>query len=47
MLQSQDLRVDQESKPYIRVNTGELNGVPSTKLSTLYTLLNGLCYYCI
>jgi len=29
------------------VITRELDGVPSTKLSTLYTLLNGPCYYCV
>ena len=38
LLQSQDLRVDQEKKPYIRVNIRELNGVPSTGMSTLYML---------
>ena len=38
ILQSQDLRVDQEKESYIRVNTRELNKAPSTNLSTLYTL---------
>jgi len=38
MLQSQDLRVDQVKKPYIRVNIRELNEVLATMLSTLYML---------
>ena len=33
-----DLGVSQEKKSCIRVNTREINRVPSTKLSTLYTL---------
>ena len=36
VLQTQDFRVSQEKEPCIRVNTRELNGVSSTKLSTLY-----------
>ncbi len=36
MLQSQDLRVGQVKKPYIRVNTRELDRVSNTNLSTLY-----------
>ena len=38
MLQSQDLRVGQEKKPCIRVNTRELDEVPYINLSILYTL---------
>jgi len=38
MLWSQDFRVDQEKKPYIRINTRELNRVFSTELSILYML---------
>jgi len=38
MLQFQDLKVDQEKKPYIRVNTREFNEVPCTELFTLYIL---------
>ena len=38
MLQSQDLRVGQVKKPYIRVNIRELNEILATKLSTLYML---------
>jgi len=38
MLQTQDLRASQEKEPYIRVNTRELDKVPSTGLFTLYTL---------
>ena len=47
VLQLKDFRVSQREESCIRVNTRELNGVPSTKLSTLYTLLDSLCYYCI
>jgi len=39
MLQSQDLKVDQEKKPYIKINTRELDKVSSTELSILYTKL--------
>ena len=45
MLQLKDFRVSQRKEPCIRVNTRELNEVPSTKLSILYTLLDGPCYY--
>ena len=38
MLQSQDLKVDQEKKPYIKINTRELDKVSSTELSILYIL---------
>jgi len=31
--------------PWMGLITRELNGVPSTILFTLYTLLDGLCYY--
>ena len=37
MLQTQDLRVDQEKEPCIRVNTRELNRELCTEQSTLYT----------
>jgi len=37
MLQTQDLRVDQEKEPCIRVNTRELNRELFTGLSTFYT----------
>jgi len=37
ILQTQDLRVNQEKKPCIRVNTRELNRELCTRLSTLYT----------
>jgi len=37
VLQLQNLRVDQEKKLYIRINTRELNKEFCTKLSTLYT----------
>ena len=36
LLQTQDLRVDQEKEPCIRVNTRELNRELYTELSTLY-----------
>ena len=36
-LQTQDLRVDQEKEPCIRVNTRELNRELCTRLSILYT----------
>ena len=39
MLQTQDLRVDQEKEPCIQINTRELDGVFSTNLSILYTRL--------
>ena len=38
MLQSQDLRVGQEKKSCIKVNTRELDEVSSTELSILYIL---------
>jgi len=38
MLQTQDLRVDQENGPYIQINIRELDGVFSTNLSALYIL---------
>jgi len=41
------LRVKVKSRILDWFITRELSGVPSTKLSTLYTLLNSLCYYCI
>ena len=31
MLQTQDLRVNQEKEPYIRINTRELNGELCTR----------------
>jgi len=37
LLQTQDLRVDQEKESCIRVNTRELNRELYTGLSTLYT----------
>jgi len=37
MLQSQDLRVGQIKKPYIRINTRELNKELCIESSTLYT----------
>jgi len=37
MLQTQELRVVQEKKPCIRVNTRELNGVLSTIYLLIYT----------
>ena len=37
MLQTEDLKVDQEKEPCIRVNTGELNRELCTGLSILYT----------
>jgi len=37
MLQTQDLGVDQQKEPCIRVNTRELNKELCTGLSTLYT----------
>ena len=37
LLQTQDLRVDQEKKSCIRVNTRELDRELYTELSTLYT----------
>jgi len=37
MLQTQDLRVDQEKEPCIRVNTRELDRELCTGLSILYT----------
>ena len=39
ILQTQELKVVQEKKPYIRVNTRELNRELCTELSTLYTKL--------
>ena len=47
LLQSQDLRVGQVKKPCIRVNIRELNRELYIRLSTLYTLLDGPCYYYI
>ena len=44
---SQDLELKSKNKSWIGVITRELDGVPSTTLSTLYTLLDGLCYYYI
>jgi len=38
MLQTQDFRVSQEKKSYIRVNTRKLNEVLSIKVSILYIL---------
>jgi len=38
MLQSQDLRVDQEKEFCIKINIRELDRVPSIELSTLYIL---------
>ena len=43
MLQTQDLRISQEKKPYIRVNTRKLNRVLSTKLLVHAILL--LAYF--
>jgi len=40
MLQSQDLRVDQEKESCIRINTRELDKELYTRLSTLYTKLS-------
>ena len=37
MLQFNDLRTDQRKKPYIWVNTRELNGVLSTAYLPIYT----------
>jgi len=37
LLQTQDLRVDQEKEPCIRVNTRELDRELFTRLSTFYT----------
>jgi len=37
MLQSQDLKVSQVKKPWIRVNTRELNRELCIRLSILYT----------
>jgi len=37
LLQTQDLRVDQEKEPCIRVNTRELDRGFGTELSILYT----------
>ena len=39
MLQTEELRVIQEKKPYIRVNTKELNRKLCTKSSILHTKL--------
>jgi len=39
---SQSIRI--KEKPYIRVNTRELNGVPATKCLPYIHLANGLCY---
>jgi len=39
VLQTQDLRVDQEKGPCIQINIRELDGVFSTNLSILYTRL--------
>ena len=47
LLQLKGFRISQREEPYIRVNTRDLDEVSSTKLSTLYTLLDGLCYYYI
>ena len=41
------LRTVKKSKPWIGLITRKLNGISSTKLSTLYTLLDSLCYYYI
>jgi len=38
VLQTQNLKASQEKEPYTRVNTRKLNGVSSTKVSTLYML---------
>ena len=46
MLQSQDLRISQKSKPCIRVNIRELDRELYMKLSILYTRTDSLCYYC-
>jgi len=37
ILQTQDLRVDQEKEPCIRINTRELNRELCTRLFILYT----------
>jgi len=38
MLQSQDLKVDQEKKSCIKINTRELDGVSSIELPILYII---------
>ena len=38
MLQLKTYKAKSEKKPYIRVDTRELNGVPSIKVSNLYML---------
>jgi len=40
LLWSQDLRVNQEKKPYIKINIGELDRELYTRLSTLDTKLS-------
>ena len=46
MLQLKDFRASQKEEPCIKINTRELDREICTRLSILYTLLDGPCYYC-
>ena len=45
MLQTQDFKVSQEKGSYIRISIRELDRIPNTNQSTLYTIDCGLCTY--
>ena len=44
MLQLKIYKVKSKEEPYIRINTRELNRVPSTKYLSYICLANGPCY---
>ena len=43
MLQTQDFKVSQEKESYIRISIRELDRIPNTNQSTLYTIDCSLC----